>query len=158
MRISDWSSDVCSSDLFPVDLEVEALSFDGERDQAWLQQWRDADADVSRRLDAMVAGEPELTPHEVAAAVSRGVPAWGLLVVGASSPIRDLDLMSRPGPVGQHRKVIANRGLAGIDGTISTAIGAALARPQGSRARKSVGAGKGGAVRVDHGGSRIIKK
>ncbi|NYG58865.1 2-succinyl-5-enolpyruvyl-6-hydroxy-3-cyclohexene-1-carboxylate synthase [Nocardioides daedukensis] len=118
---------------FPVDLEVEALRFTGERDESWVQQWRDADADVSRRLDATVAAEPELTPHEVAAAVSRGVPAWGLLVVGASSPIRDLDLMSRPGPVGQHRKVIANRGLAGIDGTISTAIGAALARPQGSR-------------------------
>jgi 2-succinyl-5-enolpyruvyl-6-hydroxy-3-cyclohexene-1-carboxylate synthase len=51
-----------------------------------------------------------------------------LLVVGSSNPIRDQDLMMPAHDAGQRRKTIANRGLAGIDGTVSTAIGAALAR------------------------------
>ena len=89
---------------------------------------------MARRLDALLAAEPDLTPYEVAGAVSRALPAEGLLVVGASSPIRDLDLMARPYVVGERRKVIANRGLSGIDGTVSTAIGAALGRPRSSRA------------------------
>ena len=58
----------------------------------------------------------------------------GLLFVGASSPIRDLDLMVAKYEVGGRRKVIANRGLSGIDGTVSSAIGAALGRPRTSRA------------------------
>jgi 2-succinyl-5-enolpyruvyl-6-hydroxy-3-cyclohexene-1-carboxylate synthase len=45
-----------------------------------------------------------------------------MLVVASSNPVRDLDLA----PVVPIR-TIANRGLAGIDGTVSTAVGAALA-------------------------------
>ena len=46
--------------------------------------------------------------------------------------------MARPYPAGERRLVIGNRGLAGIDGTVSTAIGAALARTS-SRALAYVG-------------------
>ena len=65
--------------------------------------------------------------------MSAAVPPGGLLYVGASNPIRDLDLMVAPYLVGDRRKVIANRGLAGIDGTVSSAIGAALGRREESR-------------------------
>ena len=59
--------------------------------------------------------------------------------MGASNPIRDLDLMATAHPVGERRMVLANRGLAGIDGTVSTAIGAALGRPYSPRAILYVG-------------------
>jgi 2-succinyl-5-enolpyruvyl-6-hydroxy-3-cyclohexene-1-carboxylate synthase len=107
-------------------------------DPAWLEAWRTADRDVSRQLDALVAAEPALTPYDVAGAVSRAIAPGMQLVVGASSPVRDLDLMARPTPVGERRKVVANRGLAGIDGTVSTAIGAALGRVAGGHDGTSI--------------------
>jgi 2-succinyl-5-enolpyruvyl-6-hydroxy-3-cyclohexene-1-carboxylate synthase len=108
-------------------------------DPAWLEEWRAADRSLARQLDDLLAAEGELTPYAVAGAVSRALPPGGLLHVGASSPIRDLDLMVAPYAVGDRRKVLANRGLAGIDGTVSSAIGAALARPHGSRNLALVG-------------------
>ncbi|QZY29470.1 2-succinyl-5-enolpyruvyl-6-hydroxy-3-cyclohexene-1-carboxylic-acid synthase [Nocardioides coralli] len=108
-------------------------------DPAWLEEWRSADRELGSRLDRLLATEEDLTPYEVAGAVSRALPPRGLLVVGASSPIRDLDLMVAPYAVGDRRKVIANRGLSGIDGTVSTAVGAALGRPHSSRAFALVG-------------------
>lgn len=118
---------------FPVAAEYDAARVDAPDDEAWLHEWLAADASVSAKLDALLADEPELTPHEVAGVVSAAVPPSGLLFVGASSPIRDLDLMAHSYRVGDRRKILANRGLAGIDGTISSAVGAALGRPHGSR-------------------------
>jgi len=113
---------------FPVDDERWHVTVEASDDTAWLDRWRDADRRVSRDLDALLAAEPELTAYDVAAAVARALPREGLLVVGASNPIRDLDLMVPRYEVGGRRKVIANRGLSGIDGVVSTAIGAALGR------------------------------
>ncbi|CAM3148779.1 2-succinyl-5-enolpyruvyl-6-hydroxy-3-cyclohexene-1-carboxylic-acid synthase [Nocardioides dubius] len=123
---------------FAVDVQAEALRAEAD-DPVWLEEWRRADRALSAQIDALVAGEGDLTPYQVAAAVSAALPPSGLLVLGASSPVRDLDLMARPHPVGQRRRVIANRGLAGIDGTLSTAIGAALGRPQSERSFALVG-------------------
>ncbi|HZJ04171.1 MAG TPA: 2-succinyl-5-enolpyruvyl-6-hydroxy-3-cyclohexene-1-carboxylic-acid synthase [Nocardioidaceae bacterium] len=94
----------------------------------WLREWQERDAELSRRLDRLLADQGELIPHQVAAAVSAALPPHGLLFVGASNPVRDLDLVVARYPVGEHRLVIANRGLAGIDGSVSTVVGAALAR------------------------------
>ncbi len=124
---------------FPVAAEHASLAVAEADDPAWLEEWRAADRRTAQALDRLLAADPALTPHEVAAAVSAAVPPRGLLVVGASSPIRDLDLMARAYPVGERRKVLANRGVAGIDGTVSTAIGAALGRPHGSRSLALMG-------------------
>ena len=97
---------------------------------SWLEEWRQADRSVARQLDRLLAEQPAMTAYDVAGAVARALPPGGLVVVGPSNPIRDLDLMIGPGSweVGARRKVIANRGLAGIDGVVSTAVGAAIAR------------------------------
>ncbi|WP_309647162.1 2-succinyl-5-enolpyruvyl-6-hydroxy-3-cyclohexene-1-carboxylic-acid synthase [Nocardioides sp.] len=126
--VSVRSRGVWAERPYAVALEAEAFTVAGADDPAWLARWREADRDVARRLDVLLAAEADLTPYEVAGAVSHALAPGDQLVVGASSPIRDLDLMVRPYPVGSRRKTIANRGLAGIDGTISTAIGAALGR------------------------------
>jgi 2-succinyl-5-enolpyruvyl-6-hydroxy-3-cyclohexene-1-carboxylate synthase len=97
-------------------------------DTTWLDRWREADRRVRSALDGWVAQQPTLSPLAVAGVVGESLPPGGLLVVGSSNPVRDLDLMMPAHDAGQRRKTLANRGLAGIDGTVSTAIGAALAR------------------------------
>jgi len=90
----------------------------------WLDAWRQADAarlaDVTSVLDA--ATEP--TGPALARLVVGSVGKDQVLCLGNSNPIRDADLApvaATPMPV------FGNRGLSGIDGTISTAIGVALA-------------------------------
>ena len=62
----------------------------------------------------------------MASALVDGLPGDAVLVLGSSNPVRDLDL-AVAGPVAD--EVLANRGLAGIDGVVSTAVGIALSRP-----------------------------
>jgi 2-succinyl-5-enolpyruvyl-6-hydroxy-3-cyclohexene-1-carboxylate synthase len=124
---------------FRVDHAIARATTTESTDTGWFDAWVAADRAVGRQLDALLRSEADLTPYEVAGAVSRALPAGGLLWVGASSPIRDLDLMVARYEVGGRRKVIANRGLAGIDGTVSTAIGAALGRPNSTRALALMG-------------------
>jgi 2-succinyl-5-enolpyruvyl-6-hydroxy-3-cyclohexene-1-carboxylate synthase len=106
---------------------------------AWLAQWRRRDADVAARLDTLLDEWAGLTPHHVAGEVAAALPDEGLLFVGSSNPVRDLDLMVPRYEVGRRRMVSANRGVAGIDGTVSSAIGAALGRPHSSRALALMG-------------------
>ena len=89
-------------------------------------------ADAWSRLDALVGAAAaealELLPFpnepEIARSVTRHVPDQSVLYVASSMPIRDVDVFG----VRRHGvRVLSNRGVNGIDGTISSAIGAALA-------------------------------
>jgi 2-succinyl-5-enolpyruvyl-6-hydroxy-3-cyclohexene-1-carboxylate synthase len=101
----------------------------------WLQQWLNADAVAQKVVTDLVDGAGDVSGPAIARAVAVGLPPGALLVVGSSASARDLDLAepwddqltdSRATPDGR-RLVLANRGASGIDGTVSTAIGAALA-------------------------------
>lgn len=102
---------------------VEAISWPrADDDDSWHAAWRAQDSIAAQRCRASADG------REGGWSVARDVwraSADGLLMVGASSAVRDLDIVAEPDSSTRH--VIANRGLAGIDGTISTAMGAALA-------------------------------
>ncbi len=87
----------------------------------WLSGWLDAGQQVAAAVDDLLAAQPTLTEPAVAAVVAGAAP--GLLVVGSSKPVRDLFLAGTPAGT----RVLANRGAAGIDGMVSTAVGAALA-------------------------------
>ncbi|MDQ1746595.1 MAG: 2-succinyl-5-enolpyruvyl-6-hydroxy-3-cyclohexene-carboxylate synthase, partial [Frankiaceae bacterium] len=93
----------------------------------WLQRWRGASAAASDAVDAVLDGAPALTEPLVAREVAAAVPDGTALVVASSMPIRDLDLTMRPRD-GVY--VHANRGVSGIDGFVSTAVGIALAHKE----------------------------
>ncbi|HYO32200.1 MAG TPA: 2-succinyl-5-enolpyruvyl-6-hydroxy-3-cyclohexene-1-carboxylic-acid synthase [Nocardioidaceae bacterium] len=117
---------------------LDALpAVDAADDDRWLDAWRDADQRMSHQVDELAA-DPEGFPLRVAAEIAAAVTPEGLLTVGSSQPIRDLDVMAPPYQAGQRRLIIGNRGLAGIDGTVSTALGAALGR-RSSRALAYMG-------------------
>jgi 2-succinyl-5-enolpyruvyl-6-hydroxy-3-cyclohexene-1-carboxylate synthase len=96
----------------------------GAPSDGWLRRC----ADVHRRaVDAVrgqLAAHPLTTGLHVAAAVADALRPGDQLVLGASNPVRDAALVSLNA---EGITVRSNRGVAGIDGTVSTAIGAALA-------------------------------
>jgi 2-succinyl-5-enolpyruvyl-6-hydroxy-3-cyclohexene-1-carboxylate synthase len=99
---------------------VTGLEVIGTDSTDWLNRWQEADQLARPAIDKVLADG--LSGPAVAAVLGEVVGADGMLVVASSNPVRDLDLA----PVVPIRTV-ANRGLAGIDGTLSTAVGAALA-------------------------------
>ena len=118
---------------------ADAVSVTGEpsADGAWVGRWvsasrtliqsmdaaPDASADASAHAKAELAAvRAPVTRRSLVEAVWRATWPHDRLVIGASRLIREADRVA----TGKKIPVHANRGLAGIDGTISTALGIAL--------------------------------
>jgi 2-succinyl-5-enolpyruvyl-6-hydroxy-3-cyclohexene-1-carboxylate synthase len=101
---------------------AEALGGDGAAASSdWLAAWRRADELVTLALeDAPEPSEPRTWCAAVEAA-SDGDVIW----VASSMPIRDVEAFVPSS--GKPLRFMANRGANGIDGTVSSALGAALA-------------------------------
>ena len=93
----------------------------GERDPDWLKSWRAADALVPPAL-----GEsPDPFEPKLIAALEPELPDDALVWISSSMPIRDVEAYF---PQSEKRiRLLANRGANGIDGVVSSALGAAIA-------------------------------
>ena len=103
--------------------QVDELVFDDEVPFKWLAKWRELDA-------AVVSSEPagQLGRTSIVREVWAATDGQDDLVLGASRMIREADAMAPAKAI----RIFANRGLAGIDGTIATANGIALHNPEGT--------------------------
>ena len=128
---------------FPADAAIFALKGAATGSTEWLEQWTDAGAAQYAKNQRRIAQyHSQSAPHQAEHTDSADRTAgqalanhlWvqcaadhHALVVGSSNLVRDLDkaapALGEAGPA----RVYANRGLAGIDGTIATAIGISLA-------------------------------
>lgn len=105
----------------PLETLADLADFAGRGPAAWLDAWLLAGAAAQHALDLVLAGSAATGP-------AVGALVWehvrGQLVLGSSNGIRDVDLAGAPQQEPQ-ATVFANRGLAGIDGTLATATGIA---------------------------------
>lgn len=127
----DWSDAGRKASLV---VPAVTVAEDYEPDDSWLEEWVSAGKTATAAIDALLDQEGRLTGQLIAREIAAATGPGELLVCGSSNPIRDLDLVAR---IPEDAEIVANRGLAGIDGTISTAIGVALA--SGRRARLLIG-------------------
>jgi 2-succinyl-5-enolpyruvyl-6-hydroxy-3-cyclohexene-1-carboxylate synthase len=91
-----------------------------ERDADWLSAWRKADALVQPAL----AESPDPFEPKVLAGLEPELPEDALVWVSSSMPIRDVEAYFPQSP--KRLRFIANRGANGIDGVVSSTLGAAL--------------------------------
>jgi 2-succinyl-5-enolpyruvyl-6-hydroxy-3-cyclohexene-1-carboxylate synthase len=98
---------------------VEMRSSDRNAD--WLARWRQADAKVPPAVEAA----PEEFEGRILAGLEPELPDEAVVWVSSSMPIRDVEAYF---PQSSKRlRLLANRGANGIDGVVSSALGAAIA-------------------------------
>lgn len=111
--------------LEPAAALAEFVSSITSRDEGnWLAAWRNADELAAEAISGVIGGD-HLTEASAAAELGVLLPAEATLFVASSMPVRDIETFwpVRADPP----RVLCNRGANGIDGTVSSAFGAAAA-------------------------------
>jgi len=118
-RMATVDSDRMADQKFTQLPVVEVQPADAEYAEKWNK--------YSLRAQKMVADISTWSEQLVAREIASGIPTGTSLFISSSRPIRDLEgfAVARDGV-----ETFANRGLAGIDGNISTALGIASQRKQ----------------------------
>jgi 2-succinyl-5-enolpyruvyl-6-hydroxy-3-cyclohexene-1-carboxylate synthase len=99
-------------------------------DETWIERWKQADRVARSALEQHACSVSEPFEGAALADVAAVLPDGAALFVSSSMPVRDLDAFAAGDSRSMH--VMANRGANGIDGVVSTALGAAAATDSGS--------------------------
>ena len=107
------------------ELATAAAATPGTAALAWRSRWERADQVARSAAARAIAAESRFLAPHLAAALWAQLPAGTALYAANSMAIRDLDAFA--GPRAAPLRVLANRGVNGIDGLVSSALGAAAA-------------------------------
>jgi 2-succinyl-5-enolpyruvyl-6-hydroxy-3-cyclohexene-1-carboxylate synthase len=107
-----------STHVFEAEPVGSLATLSGSGDPDWSARWADADRLVRESIDERLDMESLVSGPAIARSI--GGLAVDNVVVSSSMPVRDLDGLLVGG-----QRVFANRGASGIDGFVSTALGAA---------------------------------
>ncbi len=122
-----------ATDLLHVDARLlcEALSHvldersESPGDPDWAASWQAIDAAARRAIGAHFAAEKGLSEGKLFARLGQLLPDGALIYAGNSMPVRDLDSFLAQSET--RVRCLSNRGANGIDGVVSSALGAAAA-------------------------------
>ena len=95
-------------------------------DETWIDRWKEADRIARSALEQHACTVSDAFEGAALADVAAILPEGAALFVSSSMPVRDLDAFAAGDSRSIH--VMANRGANGIDGVVSTALGAAAAK------------------------------
>ncbi|HYX49304.1 MAG TPA: thiamine pyrophosphate-dependent enzyme, partial [Ktedonobacteraceae bacterium] len=93
--------------------------------QAWLSLWQDTDRITQQALQNAMYDFKEVFEGRVFSELANSLQDGTTLYVGNSMPVRDLDTFFWSSE--QNIRIMGNRGANGIDGVISSALGASAA-------------------------------
>ena len=96
---------------------------DSRSETEWIGAWKRCEKYARTALDEELSKQTQLTEPLCAVTVSEAIAAGTNLVVSSSMPVRDLEWFAPPR---DGVRVFSNRGVNGIDGVVSTAVGIAL--------------------------------
>jgi 2-succinyl-5-enolpyruvyl-6-hydroxy-3-cyclohexene-1-carboxylate synthase len=89
---------------------------------SYTEQWLKLDRQVRAAIDRTMLQLENLCESKIPWLLSQSLPSDCVVFVANSMPIRDVEFFWRPNQ--QHYRILGNRGANGIDGTLSTALGA----------------------------------
>jgi len=95
-------------------------------DSEWATDWRTINAAARRAIDDYCRADDELSEGKVFAELSDLLPYGAIVYAGNSMPVRDMDSFLPQSDV--QLRCLSNRGANGIDGVVSSALGAGAAR------------------------------
>jgi len=119
---------LCQSLLTALDQHAKSEEIESSVSHEWLTTWQDADKVTRQTLQNVIQDFNELFEGRVFTELARLLPDGTTLYAGNSMPVRDLDTFFW---CSEHRiRIMGNRGASGIDGVISSALGASAGAAQ----------------------------